>query len=182
MSVDQASTFLSLLALVAAGITVAAFAALATPGGRVWLAAGGNTARGLAFAVAATSTAGSLYYSEVAHFTPCELCWYQRIAMYPLAVLLGTALLRRRADVAAFVLPLAVGGAAVSAYHYQLQAFPDQGSTCEPGASCAYRWVEQFGFISIPLMALAGFAAVAALVLADRCTAVAGVTRDGEAA
>ncbi len=166
MSVDQVATFLALLTLLAAAVAVGTGTALATSTGRSMLSTLGDTPLRLAAAVATTSVAGSLYFSEIAGFRPCELCWYQRIAMYPLAVILVVAVLRPGSDVTRFALPLSVGGAAVSIYHYQLQLFPDQGSSCEPGASCAFRWVHKFGFISIPLMALAGFAAVTALMVA----------------
>ena len=160
------ATFLSLLALVAVAISLATGISLATATGRSRLATLGGAPLRLAAAVATTSVAGSLYFSEVAGFRPCELCWSQRIAMYPLALILLVAVARPGSDVARFALPLSIGGAAVSIYHYQLQLFPDQGSSCEPGASCAFRWVHRFGFISIPLMALAGFTAVTALVVA----------------
>ena len=142
MSVDQSATFLTLLAMVATGITVATCVALATDSGRTRLALLGDAPLRLAFAVAATSVAGSLYFSEVAGFTPCELCWYQRIAMYPLAVILAVEVVRPGGNVARFVLPLSIGGAAVSIYHYQLQLFPDQGSSCDPGTSCVFMWVD----------------------------------------
>jgi|TARA_B100001971_G_scaffold70544_1_gene65001 disulfide bond formation protein DsbB len=167
MSVDQSATFLTLLAMVATGITVTTCVALATDSGRTRLALLGDAPLRLAFAVAATSVAGSLYFSEVAGFTPCELCWYQRIAMYPLAVILAVEVVRPGGNVARFVLPLSIGGAAVSIYHYQLQLFPDQGSSCDPGTSCVFMWVDKFGFFSIPLMALVGFATVATLVVAS---------------
>ena len=160
------ATFLSLLALVAVAISLATGISLATATGRSRLATLGDAPLRLAAAVATTSVAGSLYFSEVAGFRPCELCWYQRIAIYPQALILLVAVARPGSDVARFALPLSIGGAAVSIYHYQLQLFPDQGSSCEPGASCAFRWVHRFGFISIPLMALAGFTAVTALVVA----------------
>ena len=70
--------------------------------------------------------AGSLYFSEVAHFVPCRLCWYQRIAMYPLVLLLGIATLRRDVGIRLYAIPLAAIGAAVSIYHVQLERFPDQ--------------------------------------------------------
>jgi|TARA_B100000315_G_scaffold5575_1_gene5591 disulfide bond formation protein DsbB len=180
MSVNQVATFLSLLALVAVAITLTAGIALATPTGRSRLTALGDTPLRMAAAVATTSVLGSLYFSEVAGFRPCELCWYQRIAMYPLALILVVAMVRPGSDVARFALPLSVSGAAVSIYHYQLQLFPDQGSSCEPGASCAFRWVHKFGFISIPLMALAGFTAVTALMAAHSRTARADDRETGQ--
>ena len=81
-------------------------------------------ALGMAFVVAMLATIGSLYFSEVAHFDPCRLCWYQRIAMYPLVVVLGIAAVRRDADVGLYVRALAGIGALISAYHLALEWIP----------------------------------------------------------
>lgn len=121
--------------------------------------------RWLAFGVAAIATAGSLYYSQVAGFVPCELCWYQRIAMYPLAAVLLIAAVSRE-DVGKYVVPIAAIGLLISVYHYQLEMFPEQSSVCSAGIPCSVRHVEQFGFVSIPFMAGCGFIAVIALHVA----------------
>jgi disulfide bond formation protein DsbB len=118
-------------------------------------------------AVAAVAMAGSLYYSEYVGFIPCEFCWYQRIAMYPLAVLLGIAVVTRTRLASRYVIGMAVIGLALSTYHYQLQVFPDQAEVCSGGVSCAGRYVEEFGFVSIPFMAGAGFIAVLLLEVAE---------------
>jgi len=162
------SLFFALLSLLALGLAALAGASLVTSrlaplrdavrDGGLWVAT----------AVAATAMAGSLYYSEQANFRPCTYCWYQRIAMYPLVVVLVIAAARRSRDAHWTVVPLATIGAAISIYHYQLQVFPDQGSSCGLDAPCTFRWVEQFGFISIPFMALSGFLAIIALTLAAR--------------
>ena len=120
----------------------------------------------MTFSVVDVSTAASMWFSEVGGFVPCELCWYQRIAMYPLVVILGAATWRSDPDPRWRVLPFSVTGLLVSAYHYQLQLFPEQGSSCDVAAPCTRQWVDQFGFVSIPFMAFCGFAAVTALVLA----------------
>ena len=78
----------------------------------------------LAAGVAVVATLGSLYYSEVADFPPCRLCWFQRIGMYPLAVILPVAAWRRDRQVRWYALPLAVGGGAVSIYHVLVERFP----------------------------------------------------------
>jgi disulfide bond formation protein DsbB len=119
----------------------------------------------LAAIVAWVAMSGSLYYSEVARFIPCELCWYQRIAMYPLAIVLLVAAIRRDRSVRAYVLPLAAIGAVISAYHYQLERFPEQSAlaSCSVEAPCTLVWVWEFHYISIPFMALSGFALIAAL-------------------
>ncbi len=119
----------------------------------------------LALLVAATCTVGSLYYSEVMHYTPCKLCWFQRIFMYPLVVLLGIAVARKDRSVRRDVLPLSLIGGAISIYHYQLQRFPQQRtSMCTIDAPCTAKEVEQFGFVTIPMMALVGFALISALM------------------
>ena len=117
----------------------------------------------LALAIAAAATAGSLYYSEVAGYPPCEMCWYQRICMYSLVPVLAVALARRDARGGWYALPPAVAGMGLSVYHYQLQMFPDQGSSCDVAAPCTYQWVDSLGFVSIPFMAGCGFVGVAGL-------------------
>jgi disulfide bond formation protein DsbB len=123
----------------------------------------------LAFAVALFTTLGSLYLSEIAHFVPCPLCWYQRICMYPLFVALLVGGLRRDREVWVYVLPPAVVGAAIAIYHTQLQAFPKQVHFCTPGAdSCLNRYIWEFGFVSIPFMSLAAFSFIIAMMLVVR--------------
>jgi disulfide bond formation protein DsbB len=125
----------------------------------------GEVAVPMAFAVGLTATLGSLYYSEVADFPPCELCWYQRIAMYPLPVLLAVAWRRGDSMVRRYVMPLALIGAAISIYHYQLERFPDQGGfSCAVDNPCTLVWVWMFRYISIPFMALSAFALISWLV------------------
>ena len=121
----------------------------------------------LAFVVALVATLGSLYLSEVAHFVPCRLCWYQRIAMYPLPVLLGISWWKRDAGVRLYALPLALIGMAISTYHILIERFPslEGGSVCEISNPCTIRWVERFGFITIPTMAFAGFALISGLLV-----------------
>ena len=117
----------------------------------------------LAAAVAVGATAGSLYFSESAGFVPCELCWFQRIAMYPMSVMLPLAALRRDRSVLPYALALSVIGLGISAYHTQLQLFPDQGSFCDATNPCTGRWVEVFGWMTIPQMAGLSFALIASL-------------------
>jgi len=120
----------------------------------------------LGWLVAAVTTAGSLYYSEVAHFTPCPLCWYQRIALYPMAVILLVAAVRRDLPSRWYVLPQLIIGAVIAGYHTQLQAFPDHGSPfCTTTEPCTTRYVWEFGFVSLPFMALAAFAFLITMVI-----------------
>ncbi len=126
----------------------------------------GRSSLTLAWIVALVATLGSLYYSEVAHFTPCLLCWYQRIAMYPLVVILGIAAVHSDLSIRRYVLPIVSIGAAISLYHYQLERFPSQASSvCSIDVPCTTVWVWQFHFISIPFMALSAFALIATLLL-----------------
>lgn len=107
----------------------------------------------LAAAVAIGATAGSLYFSEVADFVPCRLCWFQRIAMYPLAVILAMAAARRDRSVLLYVSTISALGLIVSAYHVSIQWFPDTSNFCEFTNPCSARWVEAFGWLTIPQMA-----------------------------
>ena len=125
----------------------------------------GRDALRVAALVALVATAGSLYFSEVRHFMPCVLCWYQRIAMYPLVVVLGVAALVDDRRVGRYALPLAALGAAVGIYHYQLERFPDQEPiSCSSAVPCTTIWFEQFGYITMPMLALSAFALIATLV------------------
>ena len=136
MSEAQISPILAALALAAAAGSIALAASIAAPGAynlRALLLARG---RWLAFLVPAVAMSGSLYYSEIAHFIPCEFCWYQRIAMYPLAVILLIAAITKDAQIWKYAVPIAVIGLALSTYHYQLQLFPNQASTCSQTAPC----------------------------------------------
>ena len=166
MSESTVSPILALLALVTAAGSVALALSIATPGAYNLRAFVQRRGRRLAFLVAAGATASSLYYSESAGFIPCEFCWYQRIAMYPLAVILLVSAYTNDGRAVRYVVPIAILGAAASIYHYQLQLFPDQASACSSGVPCNARYVEAFGFVSIPLMALCGFVAILALHLA----------------
>lgn len=123
----------------------------------------------LALIVALVATLGSLYLSEVAHLVPCTYCWYQRIAMYPLVVLLGIAAWRRDNTVGLYVVPVAVIGGAIGIYHYAVQHISSlQGAACSTGVPCSTAYFEQFGFMSIPYMAVAAFTLILALMAAHR--------------
>lgn len=161
------TTFLALLALVAA-VGVVAVLILGVTG---WLgrltAPVGSAALWLAFLVAATATAGSLYLSEVAGFVPCTLCWYQRIAMYPLAIVLGIAAWRGEVGVRRYVVPIAAIGAVIAAYHVALERLPGLPSgACSLEVPCTLIYVERFGFVTIPVMALIGFLAILTIMVA----------------
>lgn len=164
MSPELVATFFGLLLL---GGAVGLLAALLRPAGRIAIA---DAALPLAAMVAVGATAGSLYFSEVANYLPCELCWVQRIAMYPLAIILTIAAIRGDRSILVYGAVLALAGLAVSAYHIQLQLFPDQGSFCEVANPCTGRWVEAFGWMTIPQMAGTAFALVSGLTFAGLFT------------
>lgn len=107
------------------------------------------------------ATAGSLYFSEIADYIPCTYCWYQRIAMYPMALIVPVAIALRDRSILRYSLTLGLAGLAISIYHIQLQLFPDQGSnSCELTSPCTAKWVEAFGFMTIPQMAGTTFAII----------------------
>lgn len=105
------------------------------------------------------ATIGSLYFSEVMHFIPCTLCWYQRIFMYPLAIILGIAVYRNDKGIYKYVLPLSIIGILISGYHTLLQKIPylQQFEMCTSGVPCSKDYINWLGFITIPLLALIAF-------------------------
>jgi disulfide bond formation protein DsbB len=119
----------------------------------------------LSFVVPAGAVIGSLYMSEVANYTPCNLCWYQRIAMYPLALVLLIAAVRRDAAVRWYAIPIAVVGLVISVYHYFVEWFPQiETNVCSLTVPCTTIWFREFGFISLPLMAASAFVFVIAVL------------------
>jgi disulfide bond formation protein DsbB len=113
-----------------------------------------------AFVVSAVATGGSLFFSEIAGFVPCELCWYQRICMYPLSIITLLAAIAGDYRVARYLLPLPVVGACISVYHLLVEnGVVGQSSAClvsAPGG-CATKWINEFGYVTIPTLALTGF-------------------------
>jgi disulfide bond formation protein DsbB len=163
VDVDAVQIFTSMLALVAlAGamlLVVARLLASRIPSAREAGSAVAAAGPWLSFLVAAGATAGSLYFSEVANYAPCQLCWYQRIAMYPLSVMLLVAAIRRDRAASFYVVPIAAAGAIVSSYHYLLEWKPSlEGGACSAiGPRCADIWFRELGFVTMAFMALAGF-------------------------
>lgn len=158
------STFVALLALVAlaAAVGLGIYRMVKGPAASALL---GDKAIWLAWMVALVSMVGSLIFSEVIHFEPCRYCWFQRIAMYPLAVILLVGAIRREFQVKYYALPLALIGLAISAYHYLIQTFPsiEGGGSCG-AVPCTAKYVDIFGFISIPFMAGCGFIVISVLL------------------
>jgi len=116
----------------------------------------------VALIIALVATLGSLSFSELLHLPPCVLCWYQRILMYPLVVILVVSILRRDRASAAYVLPLSLLGVVVAMYHNLLyyHILPESISPCQVGISCTTRQIEWLGFITIPLLSLIAFSAI----------------------
>ncbi|HEX6569459.1 MAG TPA: disulfide bond formation protein B [Acidimicrobiales bacterium] len=173
MSTDQVSLFLALLAVAAQagalGLVATLVAHAVAPAAR-WpravVDAVGPAALTVAATVAIVAMLGSLYFSEVADFPPCRLCWFQRIGMYPLAVILPIAAWRRDRQVRWYGLPLAVAAGAVSIYHVAIERFPSlESGSCEVTNPCSTIWVERLGYLTIPTMALSGFALIALLLV-----------------
>ncbi len=175
MSADDVASLLAVLAMVGATAGLATVVALAVPSLRSRLLAalasdgtGTGQALPVGWLVALVATLGSLYLSEVAHFTPCRLCWYQRIAMYPLVVVLGVGALRRDRGAHLPAALLAGAGLAVNLWHLAVELWPTiEGDSCDPTNPCSLRWVEAFGFWTIPRMATVGFALVLLALLVD---------------
>lgn len=114
--------------------------------------------RYVALLAACLATGGSLFFSEVLGWIPCTLCWYQRIAMYPLALLLAVGILRRDHGLPMLALPFALVGGSISLYHYLLiktDWFPPP--PCRAGVPCTVDYIDIFGFINIPFLALIAF-------------------------
>nr|WP_285876968.1 disulfide oxidoreductase [Fictibacillus phosphorivorans] len=113
----------------------------------------------IAWLLSVIATLGSLYFSEVLQFVPCTFCWYQRILMYPLVILLGIAFYHQDHKINRYVLPLSVLGMLVSGYHYALQKIPALRAfeTCTSGVPCSGEYINWLGFITIPLLALIAF-------------------------
>ena len=121
---------------------------------------------------ALVATAGSLFFSEVMELPPCVLCWYQRIAMYPLVLIVGAGIVARETHWKLYALPLSLAGLVISIYHNLLYygVIPESIAPCKQGISCTTVQIEWLGFITIPLMALTAFVIVNCLILLYRPT------------
>ena len=138
-----------------------AFAELRAQVGRISLA--------FAWAIALVTTVGSLYYSKVQGYVPCELCWYQRICLYPWSVILGIAAWRRDASIKVYAIPVLCIGVVISAYHSWIQWFPPSNGTsfCSATTPCTLKYVNEFSFVTLPFMALSAAVFMIALLFAS---------------
>lgn len=130
----------------------------------------GRVALPLAWLVAAVTMAGSLYYSKVQGYVPCELCWYQRIVLYPFAVILAIAAWRRDSSIRIYAIPVLCIGVVISVYHSWIQWFPPASGTsfCTTDTPCTLKYVDEFGFVTLPFMALSAAAVIIALLSISR--------------
>ena len=121
----------------------------------------------VAFIAALVAMLGSLYFSEITGFIPCTLCWYQRILMYPLTVILLVGILRKDRGIYYYVLPFSLLGIFVSTYHYLIQKTDLFSNTnaCTTGIPCSTTWINWFGFVTIPFLALIAFLTITIMML-----------------
>lgn len=121
----------------------------------------------LSWAVAVVATLGSLYFSEILHYPPCTYCWYSRILMYPLVILIGIAAVRKDVKQVIYILPFSILGIGMASFHYLTQKtslFEKVGSACGY-IPCNTEYINVFGFITIPFLALTAFVLITILQL-----------------
>ncbi len=120
-----------------------------------------------AWLLVTTATLGSLFFSEVMDLPPCSLCWYQRVFMFPLVLVLFMGLFPFDPKVARYALPLAAAGTLVALYQVLLQAgvIPESAAPCSQGVSCSDVDLLVFGFASIPMLSFFAFGAITALLI-----------------
>jgi disulfide bond formation protein DsbB len=122
--------------------------------------------RHIALLVASIATVGSLYFSLVLQWPPCDLCWYQRILMYPLVIIIAVNILRNDKGFEAYVLPFSIMGAIMSGYHYLLQKtdlFTEP--VCLSGIPCSGDYLNWYGVVTIPLLTLVSFIVITIMAL-----------------
>jgi disulfide bond formation protein DsbB len=124
----------------------------------------------IAWGVASAAVFGSLYFSDIRNFPPCVLCWYQRIFMYPLVFIIGAGIFRKDTKFYQYVLPLSIVGLGISIYHNLLyyKILQESIAPCVNGVSCTAKYVEYFGFITIPFLSMCAFITITVLMLIYR--------------
>lgn len=123
-----------------------------------------------AWVIALVGMVGSLFFSEVMQYPPCVLCWYQRIALYPLVIILAVGIVLKDRRVKHYGLPFCIAGFMIAAYHNLLYygVISETLSPCTQGVSCTDQQLEMLGFITIPLLSLVSFAAIGICLLIYR--------------
>ncbi len=120
----------------------------------------------LCWLLVSVSTLGSLFFSYVMEFAPCVLCWYQRICLFPLVIILAAGLFPVDKSVVRYALPLAIAGWLTALYHTLLYSgiIPKSIQPCSMGVSCTEEYINLFGFLTIPMLSLLSFSAIIALL------------------
>ncbi|MDH3328336.1 MAG: disulfide bond formation protein B [Desulfobulbaceae bacterium] len=121
----------------------------------------------LCWLLASISTLGSLFFSQVVGFAPCVLCWYQRIFLFPLVILLAVGLFPLDKNIVKYALPLAIAGWLTALYHNLLYSgiIPESIQPCSKGVSCTEKYIDLFDFITIPMLSLLAFSTIIALLI-----------------
>ncbi len=114
----------------------------------------------MAWTIALLATLGSLYFSNIRHLPPCVLCWFQRIFMYPLILIIGIGIVKKDKNLSDYALPLSIIGILISLYHNLLyyKILPESVAPCTNGISCTTFQINYLGFITIPLLSFIAFA------------------------
>ncbi len=121
----------------------------------------------LCWLLASISTLGSVFFSNVMGFAPCVLCWYQRIALFPLIIILAAGLFPFDKRVVKYALPLTITGWLAALYHNLLYSgvIPESIQPCSQGVSCTEEYIDLFGFLTIPMLSLLSFSIIIALLI-----------------
>ncbi|MBI4138577.1 disulfide bond formation protein B [Candidatus Uhrbacteria bacterium] len=124
----------------------------------------------IVFVQAVAAMLGSLYFSEIRGFPPCILCWYQRIAMYPIVAIAAVGIWFNDLKAYRYILPLSIAGGLVAVYQNLLyyNILPEAVAPCTLGVSCTTKYIQWFGFVTIPLLSLLAFAVITAVMLLQR--------------
>lgn len=117
--------------------------------------------------ISSIATGGSLFFSEVIGFPPCTLCWYQRIAMYPLVLIFLMGIIKLDQAILRYSIPLVITGWLTAIYHNLLhyKIIPESASPCREGVSCSDVWIKWFGFITIPVLSFFAFSLLLILLI-----------------
>jgi disulfide bond formation protein DsbB len=124
----------------------------------------------LAWVIALSGMIGSLVMSEIFGWVPCVLCWYQRILLYPLVLLIPIAILRKDSSPEQIILPFSLIGVLIAFYHWLLQigVISEAVAPCQAGISCITTYINYFGFINIPFLSMLAFGAISLLVYLNK--------------
>jgi disulfide bond formation protein DsbB len=124
----------------------------------------------LAWMISLLSTLGSLYFSEILHYAPCVLCWYQRIFMYPIPLILTVGIVKKDKFASLYVFLLSLFGWLIAFYHVLLYygIIPETIAPCKLGVSCTTKFIEYFGFVTIPFLSLLAFSSIMLLMIVHR--------------